>query len=175
MDRKTKVVAVAALFGSAAVLGVFSVGAWYLATGDTKVAGDLGSAIAAYEPTSVWIEEGLDPNVTTFGFESGTTDAPAGPELGEGELHGIVRARQGDLMTCYASALQENDELQGRVAFQFGVAPDGHLAMVKVTDSTLRSKSAEDCMVAQARRWAFPRTNRSTLMKFDTDFTFVYE
>lgn len=175
MTRQTKVLAIAALGGSAVFLAVFGVGAYIMATQDVPLSGDVSSAfVDDYEPTSAWIEEGLDPDVTTFGF-GGPAAEPSGPELSEGQIHQLVNARQADLMGCYASALEEDQDLKGRVDFQFGIAPDGHVAMVRVTGSTLASKPTEDCMVEQARSWSFPATNRSVLMKFDTDFTFTYE
>ena len=176
MDQKTKIITAAVLLGSAAFLGVFTVGAYFMVDRNVNVAGDLRSAAPQdYEPTSQWIEEGLDPDVTTFGFGGNTPAEPSGPELSEYQIQELVYAKQADLMGCYAAALQENEDLQGKVDFQFGVAPDGHVAMVKVTGSTLASKPTEDCMVAQARTWSFPKTNRASRMKFDTDFTFVYE
>ena len=175
MNRKTIVIAAAITCGSAAVLGVFGLGAWFMVThSDVKVGGDLASA-TSYTPTSEWIEEGLDPDVTTFGFGGKEAPEPSGPELSEYQIQQLTYQKQNDLMGCYATGLQENEDLQGRVNFQFGIAPDGHVAMVKITNSTMASKTTEDCMVAQARTWKFPQTNRASLMKFDTDFTFTYE
>lgn len=175
MTGSTKVITVAVLGGSAVFLAVFGVGAYIMATHDVPLSGDLSAALVdEYEPTSEWIEEGLDPDVTTFGFGGPAVD-PSGPELSEGQIQQLVNARQADLMGCYASALEEDQDLKGRVDFQFGIAPDGHVAMVRVTGSTLASTPTEDCMVEQARTWSFPATNRSVLMKFDTDFTFTYE
>jgi hypothetical protein len=175
-DRKTIVIAA----GAALVLfaGAMGAGAWVmLQNGGGIATGDLAGAVDGgeqYEPTSGWIEEGLDPNVTTFGFE-GKTPEPTGPPMDERQVQSLVYAKQNSLMQCYADALAENPDLQGKVFLKFGIAPDGHVAMVKVTDSSLRSKPTEDCLVEKARTWDFPQTNRSTLLQFETDFTFVYE
>lgn len=174
IDPKTKLIAVGALFGSTVLLAAFGAGAYFMATSDVPVGGDLQAA-GEYRPSSEWIEEGLDPNVTTFGFSGKEAPKPNGPELSEYQIQQLVIQKQNDLMGCYASSLQENDELKGTVDFQFGIAPDGHVAMVKVTGSTLADRDTEDCMVAKARTWSFPQTNRASLMKFDTDFTFTYE
>ncbi len=175
MEREQKAIAMGVAGGALVAVCAFSLGAWVLLTRGHHAQGDIQAAVE-YEPTSVWIEEGLDPEVTTFGFEGNTgAAAPSGPELAETEIQRHMNQKQADLMGCYASALQEDDDLQGKVDLQFGIAPDGHVAMVKVTRSTLRSRPTEDCMVSQAQQWSFPQTNRATLMKFDTDFTFVYE
>lgn len=167
-------------------LAILGAGAWFIVSSEgAGLTGDLaGLAVEElqpeeeYQPTSMWIEEGLDPDVTTLGFSGSQGEQRArrsGPELSETQLQNLVYEKQNSLMTCYADALDGNPDLKGRVFMQFGVASDGHVAMVKVTRSTLRSKSTEDCLVAMAREWQFPSTNRSALMKFDTDFTFVYE
>lgn len=175
IDRKTKLIGIGVLFGTTALLTVFGAGAYLMATSNVRVGGDLRSA-GDYTPTSEWVEDGLDPNVTTFGFEGkGAVAEPSGPELSEYQIQQLVYEKQNDLMGCYASGLQENEDLKGKVDFRFGIAPDGHVAMVKVTSSSLADKGTEDCMVAKARSWSFPRTNRASLMKFDTDFTFTYE
>lgn len=173
--------------GAFAFLFVAGAGAWYMAGARGSAAGDLSSAVTdgddvepeeRYEPSSVWIKEGVDPDVTTFGFggDKGQPAAqPGRPEVSEYDLQNAVYQKQNSLMTCYADALAENPDLQGKVDMQFGVAPDGRVVMVKVTGSSLEDKGTEDCLVAKSKDWAFAATNRDTLMKFDTDFTFVYE
>ena len=185
MNRDAKVLIVASSVAVTAFLAVVSAGAWYVTThGVLGATGDIrGAAVAideedSYAPTSAWIEEGLDPNVTTFGFGGNAPAEPVGPELSEYQIQQLVNQRQTELMSCYADALAqipEDVDLQGKVDIQMGIAPDGHVSMVTVTGSTLESKQTEDCIVDKARAWSFPPTNRAALMKFDTDFTFVFE
>lgn len=158
-----------------AVLGMVGATAFLMMSQGEGVTGNLTAANAKYQPTSVWMEDGLDPNVTKFGFDGKATKNPTGREVSEADVYAMVQEKHHSLMPCYAKGLEEDDDLQGKVDMRFGIAPDGHIAMVKVTRSTLRSKSTEDCFVQAARKWGFPATGRSTLMKFDTDFTFVYE
>lgn len=184
---------IAAIVGGAIVfVGGLVVAAWFVA-GSGGAAADLaGSAVpgpaavqGSYEPTSEWVEEGLDPDVTQFGFEAGAAqarsdDAPAiestgGAVLSEVALHNMMIAKQSQMMPCYVDALNQDPDAAGKVDMKFGIAPDGHVAMVKVTGSTLRHKPMEDCLVDASRSWSFPATGRGTLMKFETDFTFVTE
>lgn len=141
------------------------------------VTGSIASAASGdYKPTSQWIEAGLDPDKVVFDMKSGAADSANAPEIRDidGDIHNAVMSRQNELMQCYATVLQDED-VQGKVDMQFGIASDGHVAMVKVTKSTLASKRAEDCFVKTARGWSFPSTGRATLTKFDTDFGFYYE
>ena len=139
------------------------------------VVGDVGGDMN-YEPTSAWIEDGLDLDVTQLDMKD--TPATGGdPNAGvdvDAIVANTVAQRQNDLMPCYAQVLEEED-VQGTVDMQFAIAPDGHVAMVKVTHSSLRSKVAEDCFIKIARTWQFPRTGRNVMTKFDSDFGFYYE
>lgn len=88
----------------------------------------------------------------------------------------IMRQRQHTLMPCYGQGLEEDDTLQGAVKMAFGVARDGHVAIVRVTGSTLRHRGVEDCFVEIARRWRFPQAaGGPPLRRFETSFRFVYE
>jgi hypothetical protein len=128
-----------------------------------------------YEPTSEWIEPGLDPEVTNLAMGGGEREPdPNLPEVFSGRaIQQVMNAHQQELVRCYADGLEVDPDLAGRVFFDFGVAPDGHVAMVRVTSSKLRSKETEDCFVEKARHWSFPATRRSVLTRFDTDFNFV--
>ena len=176
MNKPTKsIVILALIFGTLIVLVGIGGAVFYVvsARGGVDVAGSLVNK--PYKPTSVWIEEGVDPDVTQFGFGGKEAPKPTGAALSDADVYDLVQNKQQALMPCYVEALEEDDELQGKVDMQFGIAPDGHLSLVKVTRSSLRSKTTEDCFVEKARDWKFPSTGRATLMKFDTDFTFVYE
>jgi hypothetical protein len=132
----------------------------------------------SYTPTSAYVEEGADSNVTQFGFGSGGSssgkDAPGQVQrLSDSTVDNIMKRHQNELIQCYAKGLQERD-MKGKVDFAFAVAPDGHVAMVKVTRSGLRSKKVEDCFVQKAKDWKFPKSGGGQLTKFDTDFTFTY-
>ena len=163
--------------GTVAFMAAFAYGAWVMVHARTPAFGDVSEALdTGYRPTSKWVEEGVDPDVMQLGFgdDKKHADTP-GRELSEGQLQQLVYAKQNALMPCYADALQDNPDLHGTVDMEFGIATDGHLSLVAVRRSSLEDKPTEDCLVERARGWKFPSTGRPGLMKFDTDFTFVYE
>jgi hypothetical protein len=191
MDRKYIIgligVGVLVLAGAGAAL-------WFLGPDKvvpeaTKLSGDISSSTESagseatapdapnppYEPTSEWIEPGLDPEVTNLAMGGGERQAdPNLPEmLSSRAIQQVMNAHQQELIGCYADSLKAKPDLAGRVFFDFGVAPDGHVAMVRVTSSKLRSNETEDCFVEKARDWTFPATRREVLTRFDTDFNFV--
>ena len=130
---------------------------------------------SSYEPTSEYIEPGADSDESAMEFgaaeDSAAQDDTA--PLDEIDVEEVIEAYHHELIACYAEGL-ERQEMSGRVDFHFRLAPDGHVAMVKITQSELEDPSVEACFVESARRWQFPPTRRSTLMRFDTDFTFAY-
>lgn len=131
------------------------------------------NATKTYVPTSAYIEKGADSDITTLDMskkQSATSTIVRDPDEG---IQRTLTRRQNDLIMCYAQGLQADEDLRGRVDFHFRVAADGHVAMVKVTKSTLAHKPTEDCFVAKSKKWAFPKHQGKALTQFDTHFNFV--
>jgi hypothetical protein len=129
-----------------------------------------------YKPSSQYIEEGADSDVTELSFDKGSdggANAPSTTIFDEETVQAVMYDHQEDLIGCYAKGLEQDETLKGDVVFHFRVAPDGHVAMVKITESGLRHKDTEDCLVDAARRWRFPKTGQASMAKFDTSFAFA--
>lgn len=138
-------------------------------TGATKA----NKAKKAYVPTSAYIEKGADSDITTLDMskkQGATSTIIQDPDEG---IQRTLTRRQNDLIMCYAQGLQADEDLRGRVDFHFRVAADGHVAMVKVTKSTLAHKPTEDCFVTKSKKWTFPKHQGKALTQFDTHFNFV--
>ena len=145
--------------------------------------GDMGAsmlgAIAVtpddgYSPTSAYIEEGADSDVTKMGFDKNSPEG-SGKRISDNDVQDVMYDHQNDLLECYIEGLEEDPEMAGRVDFHFRIKGDGGVAMVQITRSGLHDKATEDCLVDSARRWDFPSTGAAALAKFDTDFTFATE
>ena len=50
----------------------------------------------------------------------------------------------------------KNPKLAGKVAVAFTIDPAGGVAEANVTETTLGSSAAENCMISRIRRWKFP-------------------
>ena len=167
MNRKliiVSVVAVAALMCGAVVV------AWLVLEKNPKIAASL-VGVTKYKPESRWLEEGLDPDVSTFDITGAHHQARVDQDA---MVQGFVQDHYADLMPCYAVAL-ETDDIAGRLDMRFGVKPDGSVALVEVIGSELENPTLEDCAVETARHWRLPPTGKETLMKFNADFSFSYE
>lgn len=131
-----------------------------------------------YTPTSQYVEPGADSDVTELDLSASDSAPDVDPELidegpSEDALQRVITSNQMELIECYAQGLEEDPDLQGRVDFHFRIAPDGHVAMVKVTRSALKDKPTEDCFVNKSRRWSFPKSSKKVALKFDTNLNFA--
>jgi metallo-beta-lactamase class B len=63
----------------------------------------------------------------------------------------------GELRACYDGELVARPDLRGRVTVQLIIA-SGDVAGATVAQTTLKSPRLEGCLLAQARRWKFPKS-----------------
>lgn len=68
----------------------------------------------------------------------------------------IIRQHQNEIKYCYESELNKNPSLAGKVAVAFTIDPTGAVSDANVTETTLNSSTAENCMLSRIRRWKFP-------------------
>ncbi|NPD28008.1 TonB family protein [Corallococcus sp. AB004] len=68
----------------------------------------------------------------------------------------VIRRHQNEIKYCYESELNKNPSLAGKVAVAFTIDPAGAVADASVSESTLGSSPAEQCMISRIRRWKFP-------------------
>lgn len=129
-----------------------------------------------YEPTSKYIADGFDPDERVIDFsESKVRSKKEGPRLDvltTNDVQRIVYDRANSLIPCYQKVLDKRPDAGGDVGFEFGIDSDGEVLMVRITDSELRSKVAEDCLVEKTRNWDFPKTNLDFVTRFQTSMLF---
>jgi TonB family protein len=68
----------------------------------------------------------------------------------------VIRRHQGEIKYCYESELNKNPSLAGKVAVAFTIDATGAVSDANVSESTLGSTKAEQCMLSRIRRWKFP-------------------
>ncbi len=68
----------------------------------------------------------------------------------------VIRQHQQEIKYCYESELNRTPGLAGKVAVSWVIGPDGSVTENKVTESTLGSAPAEQCMLSRIMRWKFP-------------------
>jgi hypothetical protein len=128
-----------------------------------------------YEPTSEYVAKGFDPGKQVIDFsesKGGEASGPGEDILTTGNVHRILHERANKLIPCYQKVLDERPDASGEVGFEFGIDSGGGVKMVRVTDSELESRKAEDCMVEKTRGWSFPETGMGSVTTFETSMTF---
>jgi TonB family protein len=68
----------------------------------------------------------------------------------------VIRRHQNEIKYCYESELNRKPDLAGKVAVAFTIDPTGSVSEASVTETTLGSSAAEQCMLSRIRRWKFP-------------------
>lgn len=68
----------------------------------------------------------------------------------------VVRRHMGQIRYCYEQALQGNPSLQGRVTAKWVVGASGKTSRVGIRDTSMHSKTVENCIKKHIRGWVFP-------------------
>jgi TonB family protein len=68
-----------------------------------------------------------------------------------------VRVQIGPVQQCYERARMDDPNLAGTVTTRITVAPDGSVAKIDITNSTLGAPSVEACIRQGISRWRLPR------------------
>jgi TonB family protein len=69
----------------------------------------------------------------------------------------VVRSHVKEIKFCYERELQHEPGLHGRVSVRFVVAPDGRVATVGITESTVGNPRVDRCVADAVQRWEFPQ------------------
>ena len=65
----------------------------------------------------------------------------------------IVNSHTDAIQYCYLREVKRNPNLRGKVVVRFTIRPDGTVSDVKILSTTLRSDSAERCIISRIKRW----------------------
>jgi hypothetical protein len=87
-------------------------------------------------------------------------------------VQSFMSRKRPQVVFCYATAI-ENREIpetaHGRVTLALAVLPSGSAEGVRVSDSTLKAKPVEDCIVGLVGKWTFPAPSQRL------ELTYTYE
>jgi outer membrane biosynthesis protein TonB len=83
-----------------------------------------------------------------------------------------IRAQIEPIQQCYERGKMDDPRLKGTVVARLTVAPDGSIASVRITSSTLNSSQTERCITAEIARWQLPKPSGGTPVSFSHPFVF---
>jgi hypothetical protein len=93
---------------------------------------------------------------------SGASSLPLGAEatvakgLDHDQIAAVINRNLGQVRFCYEQALQSDPTIKGRVTMGFTIGGNGLIKAAEVENSSLNSKSAEECIVLRLKTWKFP-------------------
>jgi TonB family protein len=85
----------------------------------------------------------------------------------------VVRENRRGIRACYESALQRNQNLEGRVTVRWVISPDGAVAGASVQTSTMNSQEVENCLVSRVRQFRFPEPRGGGIVRVNFPFDFA--
>lgn len=80
-----------------------------------------------------------------------------GGSLSRDAILKVVMAGLGDVQRCYERALMSTPGLQGKVVFDWVIAPSGRVQSTRVRSSTMSSQAVTTCISGVIKGWQFPQ------------------
>lgn len=91
--------------------------------------------------------------------------------LDRDQIIAVINRNRGQIVYCYEKGLQSQPGLGGRVAVSFIIGPNGRINTASVAQSSLDSRTVENCIVSRMKTWQFPkpvgRVNVDVLYPFE--------
>ena len=86
----------------------------------------------------------------------------------------IFRRHFNEVTYCYERELVARRTFSGRATFEFVISPQGQVLTCRLRRSTLRTRRAEDCLVAAVSRWEFPHPLAGDAVTVSYPFHFIH-
>lgn len=91
--------------------------------------------------------------------------------LDRDQIIAVINRNRGQIVYCYEKGLQAEPTIGGRVAVSFVIGPNGRIHTANVAESSVNSRTVENCIVSRMKTWQFPhpvgRVNVDVLYPFE--------
>ena len=84
----------------------------------------------------------------------------------------VINENKQQIRYCYEVELQRKQDLEGKVGVKWIIAATGMVAKVMVTESTLKNKNVENCIMAKIQGWKFPAPAGGGIVEVNYPFVF---
>jgi TonB family protein len=84
----------------------------------------------------------------------------------------VISQHQNEIKYCYEVQLNRNPSLAGKVAVLFTIDGSGAVSAAQVSETTLGSPEAEQCMLGKIRHWKFPEPAGHGVVKVNFPWVF---
>lgn len=89
-------------------------------------------------------------------FQPVAEEATVEGGLDRDEIAAVIQRHLGQIRFCYEQGLQTKPDLSGRVAVKFVIAGSGFVSLANVSNTSLKNKAVEGCVVQRLKSWKFP-------------------
>jgi TonB family protein len=86
------------------------------------------------------------------------------------EVQRVVKAHVGDVKRCYEAGLARRPDLEGKVTVKFTIGKTGTVIAASVLETSLNDRQTEQCIVASALKWVFPKPTGEGLVTLSYPF-----
>lgn len=76
--------------------------------------------------------------------------------LSKDQIDKVIKRHQSEIKYCFEQEMNKDPNMAGKVAVFFTIDPTGAVSDANVSETTLNSSNAENCMLSRIRRWKFP-------------------
>jgi TonB family protein len=91
--------------------------------------------------------------------------------LDRDQISAVIARNQGQVRYCYEQGLQQDANLSGRVTVEFSIGGNGLVQEAKVSQSTIKNATVEECIVQKLKSWKFPLPDGGVTVKVSYPFT----
>ncbi|MBX2994844.1 MAG: TonB family protein [Bdellovibrionaceae bacterium] len=92
--------------------------------------------------------------------------------LHRSQIQSVIQTNISGVMNCYEEAERKTPGIAGRIKITFEVAADGRVRKTQISESSLKNKQAEDCVVAESKKWIFPKPVGGEIVEVHYPFAF---
>jgi hypothetical protein len=97
-----------------------------------------------------------------------SSPADGGRKLLFHEVEDVVQAHKPELRTCYDAETRRDPQLRtrtGRIVVDMKVAPAGTVLDSRISKTTLKNPTVEDCVLHQISSWQFPACAEESIVR----------
>jgi len=99
------------------------------------------------------------------------SDAVVARGLDRDQISAVIARNQGQVRFCYEQGLQQDANLAGRVTVDFTIGASGLVSDARVSQSTIKNATVEECIIQRLRSWKFPLPDGGVDVKVSYPFT----
>lgn len=98
------------------------------------------------------------------------SDASVAQGLDREQIHAVIARNQGQIRFCYEKGLEQDTSLSGRVTVDFTIGANGLVSDSRVSQTTIKNATVEECIMQRLRSWKFPLPDGGVNVKVSYPF-----